>query len=48
MYYNAKRRHGLNNQLSPVVALEKRYAMSLQGVGIIRGDPSGPYVYRKV
>ena len=31
MFYNAKRRHGFNNQLSPV-AFEKRYAMSLQGV----------------
>ena len=28
---NAKRRHGFNNQLSPV-EFEKRYAMSLQGV----------------
>ncbi|WP_241383264.1 IS3 family transposase, partial [Pseudomonas aeruginosa] len=31
MFYNAKRRHGFNNQLSPV-EFEKRYAMSLQGV----------------
>ncbi len=31
MLYNAKRRHGFNNQLSPV-EFEKRYAMSLQGV----------------
>jgi len=30
MFYNAKRRHGFNNQLSPV-EFEKRYAMSLQG-----------------
>jgi hypothetical protein len=48
MYYNAKRRHGFNNQLSPVVALEKHYAMSLQGVWIIRGDPSGLYICREV
>ncbi|MGY3026580.1 putative transposase [Pseudomonas lurida] len=31
MFYNAKRRHGFNNQLSPV-EFEKRYAMRLQGV----------------
>jgi len=31
MFYNAKRRHGFNNQLSPV-EFERRYAMSLQGV----------------
>ncbi|SNY51222.1 Transposase and inactivated derivatives [Pseudomonas sp. LAMO17WK12:I10] len=31
MFYNAKRRHSFNNQLSPV-EFEKRYAMSLQGV----------------
>ncbi len=31
MFYNAKRRHGFNNQLSPA-EFEKRYAMSLQGV----------------
>lgn len=31
MFYNAKRRHGFNNQLPPV-EFEKRYAMSLQGV----------------
>ena len=31
MFYNAKRRHGFNNQLSPV-EFEKRYAMSLQCV----------------
>ncbi len=31
MFYTAKRRHGFNNQLSPV-EFEKRYAMSLQGV----------------
>jgi putative transposase len=31
MFYNVKRRHGFNNQLSPV-ELEKRYAMSLEGV----------------
>ena len=31
MFYNAKRRHGFNNQLSPV-EFEKRYVMSLQGV----------------
>ncbi len=31
MFYNAKRRHGFNNQLSPV-EFEKCYAMSLQGV----------------
>ena len=31
MFYNAKRRHGFNNRLSPV-EFEKRYAMSLQGV----------------
>ncbi|PVV69527.1 hypothetical protein DD985_17230, partial [Pseudomonas sp. HMWF011] len=31
MFYNAKRRHGFNNQLSPV-EFEKRYAMSLQRV----------------
>jgi putative transposase len=31
MLYHAKRRHGFSNQLSPV-ELEKRYAMSLQGV----------------
>ena len=31
MFYNVKRRHGFNNQLSPV-EFEKRYAMSLQGV----------------
>ncbi|OPB03763.1 hypothetical protein BFW89_13340 [Pseudomonas synxantha] len=31
MFYNVKRRHGFNNQLSPV-GFEKRYAMSLQGV----------------
>ncbi|GFM92450.1 transposase [Pseudomonas cichorii] len=31
MFYNVKRRHGFNNQLSPV-EFEKRYVMSLQGV----------------
>ncbi|AZC90130.1 ISxac3 transposase [Pseudomonas chlororaphis subsp. piscium] len=31
MFYNAKRRHSFNNQLSPV-EFEERYAMSLQGV----------------
>ncbi|MCK9700000.1 IS3 family transposase [Pseudomonas syringae] len=31
MFYSPKRRHGFNNQLSPV-EFEKRYAMSLQGV----------------
>jgi putative transposase len=31
MFYNAKRRHGFNSQLSPV-KFEKRYALSLQGV----------------
>ncbi|RMR35324.1 ISPsy26, transposase orfB [Pseudomonas syringae pv. coriandricola] len=31
MFYNAKRRHSFNNQLSPV-EFEKHYAMSLQGV----------------
>jgi putative transposase len=31
MFYNVKRRHGFNKQLSPV-EFEKRYAMSLQGV----------------
>ncbi len=31
MFYNVKRRHGFNNQLSPG-EFEKRYAMSLQGV----------------
>ena len=31
MFYNVKRRHGFNNQLSPI-EFEKRYAMSLQGV----------------
>ncbi|WP_153016991.1 IS3 family transposase, partial [Pseudomonas amygdali] len=31
MFYNPKRRHGFNNQLSPV-EFEKRYAMSLKGV----------------
>jgi len=31
MFYNAKRRHGFNNLLSPV-EIEKRCAMSLQGV----------------
>ncbi|MFQ6595315.1 IS3 family transposase [Pseudomonas palleroniana] len=31
MFYNPKRRHSFNNQLSPV-EFEKRYAMSLQGV----------------
>ena len=31
MFYNAKRRHGFNNQLSSV-EFEKRYAMRLQGV----------------
>lgn len=31
MFYNVKRRHGFNNQLSPV-EFEKRYTMSLQGV----------------
>ena len=31
MFYNVKRRHDFNNQLSPV-EFEKRYAMSLQGV----------------
>ena len=31
MFYNGKRRHGFNNQLSPV-EFEKRHAMSLQGV----------------
>ena len=30
MFYNAKRCHGFNNQLSSI-ELEKRYAMSLQG-----------------
>ena len=37
MFYNVKRRHGFNNQLSPV-EFEKRYARSLQGVKRIRGD----------
>ncbi|WP_426128958.1 IS3 family transposase [Pseudomonas sp. DWP1b1] len=31
MFYNSKRRHGFNNQLSPV-EFEKRHAMSLLGV----------------
>jgi putative transposase len=31
MFYNSKRRHGFNNQLSPV-EFEKRYTASLQGV----------------
>ncbi|WP_152906775.1 IS3 family transposase, partial [Pseudomonas aeruginosa] len=31
MFYNSKRRHGFNNQLSPL-EFEKRHAMSLQGV----------------
>ena len=31
IFYNAKLRHGFNNQLLPV-EFEKRYAMSLQGV----------------
>ena len=31
MIYNARRRHGFNNQLSPV-EFAKRLAMSLQGV----------------
>lgn len=31
MFYNSKRRHSFNNQLSPI-EFEKRYAMSLQGV----------------
>ena len=31
MFYNAKRRHGFNKQLSPV-EFEKRYALSLQGI----------------
>lgn len=31
MFYNAKRRHGFNNQLSPI-EFEKHFAMSLQGV----------------
>lgn len=31
MFYNARRRRGFNNQLSPI-EFEKRYAMSLQGV----------------
>ncbi|NMY55242.1 MULTISPECIES: IS3 family transposase [Pseudomonas] len=31
MFYNAKRRHGFNNQLSPV-KFEKRYAASLESV----------------
>ena len=31
MFYNSKRRHGFNNQLSPV-EFEKRHAMSLQSV----------------
>ena len=31
MFYNAKRRHGFNNQLSPV-EFEKRYAASLESV----------------
>ena len=35
MFYNAKRRHGFNNQLSPV-KFGKRYAMSLQGVKVSR------------
>ena len=30
MFYNPKRRHGFNNQLS--AEFEKRYAMSLEGV----------------
>lgn len=37
MFYNPKRRHGFNNQLSSV-EFEKRYAMRLQGVERIRGD----------
>lgn len=31
MFYNVKRRHGFNSQLSPI-EFEKRYTMSLQGV----------------
>ena len=31
IFYNSKRCHGFNNQLSPV-EFEKRYAMSFQGV----------------
>ena len=31
MFYNSKRRHGFNNQLSPV-EFEKRYAASLESV----------------
>lgn len=31
MVYNAKRRHGFNNQLSPV-EFEKRYTASLESV----------------
>ncbi len=31
IFYNAKLRHGFNNQLLPV-EFEKRYAMSFQGV----------------
>ena len=31
IFYNVKRRHGFNNQLSPV-EFEKRYSISLQGV----------------
>ena len=31
MFYNAKRRHGLNNQMSPV-EFEKRYTASLESV----------------
>lgn len=31
MFYDAKRRHGFNNQLSPI-EFDKRYAISLQGV----------------
>ncbi len=31
MYYNAKRRYGFNNKLSPV-EFEKRYVMNLQGI----------------
>ena len=37
MFYNAGRRPGFNNQLSPV-EFEKRYAMSLQDVWKNRGD----------
>lgn len=37
MFYNPKRRHGFNNQLSPV-EFEKRYTASLKSVQKTRGD----------